>query len=177
MPKLEELPVPPASVYVVEALTSGRVTEALVEMVLRRQRASRLVVIAELFDEANAFPLLGLGVKGLLRYADVGPHLAGAIREVSRGGFWVPRVLLSRFIDLTLAGGRPRAIPTTAHLSPREREVIGLLLENLSNKEIASRLHISERTAKFHVSNLLAKHGVKRRADLILLCLAPLAKG
>ena len=37
-------------------------------------------------------------------------------------------------------------------------------------KEVAERLHISERTVKFHVSNLLAKFGVRRRADLILLC-------
>ncbi|HXU20708.1 MAG TPA: helix-turn-helix transcriptional regulator, partial [Verrucomicrobiae bacterium] len=44
------------------------------------------------------------------------------------------------------------------------------LLENLANKEVADRLHISERTVKFHVSNLLAKFGVRRRADLILLC-------
>jgi DNA-binding CsgD family transcriptional regulator len=43
------------------------------------------------------------------------------------------------------------------------------LLENFSNKEIAKRLRISERTAKFHVSNVLAKYGVRRRADLILL--------
>ena len=44
------------------------------------------------------------------------------------------------------------------------------LLENLANKEIASKLNISERTVKFHVSNLLSKFGVRRRADLILLC-------
>ena len=43
------------------------------------------------------------------------------------------------------------------------------LLENLSNKEIASKLNIAERTVKFHVSNLLNKFGVRRRADLILL--------
>lgn len=44
------------------------------------------------------------------------------------------------------------------------------MLENLSNKEIACKLNISERTVKFRVSNLLAKFGVRRRADLILLC-------
>jgi len=43
-------------------------------------------------------------------------------------------------------------------------------LENLANKEIANKLHIPERTVKFHVSNLLNKLGVRRRADLILLC-------
>jgi DNA-binding CsgD family transcriptional regulator len=48
--------------------------------------------------------------------------------------------------------------------------VLNGLLENLANKEVADRLHISERTVKFHVSNLLAKFGVRRRADLILLC-------
>jgi DNA-binding CsgD family transcriptional regulator len=48
--------------------------------------------------------------------------------------------------------------------------VLDLLLENLSNKEIAGKLKIAEPTAKFHVSNVLTKFGVHRRADLIVLC-------
>jgi DNA-binding CsgD family transcriptional regulator len=47
----------------------------------------------------------------------------------------------------------------------------------MKNKEIALRLNISERTVKFHVSNLLAKFGVRRRADLILLCYQRRAPG
>jgi len=58
---------------------------------------------------------------------------------------------------------------TVTNLSRREQEVLDSLLENLSNKEIASKLNIAERTVKFHVSNLLSKFGVRRRADLILL--------
>jgi DNA-binding CsgD family transcriptional regulator len=46
--------------------------------------------------------------------------------------------------------------------------VLDALLENQANKEIANKLNISERTVKFHVSNLLAKFGVQRRNDLIL---------
>jgi DNA-binding NarL/FixJ family response regulator len=61
-------------------------------------------------------------------------------------------------------------VDASSELSRREREVLDALLENLANKEIASRLNISERTVKFHVSNLLSKFGVRRRADLILLC-------
>ena len=57
------------------------------------------------------------------------------------------------------------------------RLVLNGLLENLANKEVADRLHISERTVKFHVSNLLAKFGVRRRADLILLCFQRRASG
>jgi DNA-binding NarL/FixJ family response regulator len=168
----EDLAVSPASVYVLEASGVGRVTEALAESLSRSQRANRLIIIAERFDEAETFPLLALGVKGLISFADAREFLARAIREVAGGGFWVPRVLLSRFVDWTLATGRPRTIRSAARLSSREREVVDLLLKNLSNKEIAVQLRISERTAKFHVSNLLAKHGVKRRADLILLGVA-----
>jgi DNA-binding NarL/FixJ family response regulator len=51
-------------------------------------------------------------------------------------------------------------------LSPREAEVLTLVSEGLLNKQIGAALHISERTSKFHVSNLLAKYGVDRRGKL-----------
>jgi DNA-binding NarL/FixJ family response regulator len=59
---------------------------------------------------------------------------------------------------------------SAGELSQREQEVLDALLGSLVNKEIGSRLNISERTVKFHVSNILSKFGVRRRADLILLC-------
>jgi DNA-binding NarL/FixJ family response regulator len=52
-------------------------------------------------------------------------------------------------------------------LSPREREVFRLILDGLANKEIATRLGISVRTAKFHVSAILRKCGVSSRLDLL----------
>ena len=52
-------------------------------------------------------------------------------------------------------------------LSPRERDVFALLLEGLSNKQIAGHLCISESTAKFHVSAILKKCGVKSRLELM----------
>ncbi len=167
---LARLPVPPAAAYVIEANTRNRATEAIVEEILSRYPDARMVVVAEKFDESNAFPLLRAGVKGLLCYSELSRYLSRAIDEVAEGGFWVPRALLSRFVDWTLASvRRPGRATATGQLSRREREVHELLMENLSNKEIAQRLHMSERTVKFHVSNLLGKHGVKRRADLILL--------
>lgn len=84
----------------------------------------------------------------------------------------MPRAMLSEFVDsvLTNASGRRLKVDTGTQLSRREQEVLDQLLENLTNKEIAGKFNISERTVKFHVSNLLAKFGVRRRADLILLC-------
>lgn len=167
---LGDFTVPSARVYIVEANARTRTTCAIVEEVLARRQGARILVAAEKFDEEDAFRLLRLGAKGLLHYAEVRDLLVRAVTEMSTGGFWVPRSLLSRFVDHTLVSFRsPRRMGTVVHLSRREQEVHRLVMENLSNKEIASQLHMSERTVKFHVSNLLGKHGVKRRADLILL--------
>jgi DNA-binding NarL/FixJ family response regulator len=166
----EGLLVPRASVFVIEAHRRHDATEALAGAIVSHHAGARLLVIAEKFAEETAFPLLRQGAKGLLTYGEVGSQLPRALRVIADAGFWVPRALLSRFVDSTLATTRrPRALPIARRLSRREQQVLELLLENLSNKEIASELHISARTAKFHVSNLLAKHGVRRRADLILL--------
>jgi DNA-binding CsgD family transcriptional regulator len=59
-----------------------------------------------------------------------------------------------------------RAIGAGVKVSRREREVLEGILQNLANKEIASRLNVSERTVKFHVSSLLAKFGVTNRMAL-----------
>jgi DNA-binding NarL/FixJ family response regulator len=166
----ERLSIPKAAVYVVEAHAHRPTTEALVVHVLSRNPTARVVLVAEKFEQGAAFPLLRLGAKGLLTFAESTEQLPRAVEEVAGGGFWVPRSLLSRFVDETLSAvRRPRGPAGPARLSRREKEVLDALLENLSNKEIASKLHMSERTAKFHVSNLLAKYGVRRRADLILL--------
>jgi DNA-binding NarL/FixJ family response regulator len=164
------LDVPKASVYVLESHGHRPTTEALVVGVLGRFPGARVVVVAEKFDPGVAFPLLRLGAKGLLTFAECSEQLARAVLEVVSGGFWVPRALLSSFVDETITSTRrPRGPAGPARLSRREKEVMDSLLENLSNKEIAAKLNMSERTAKFHVSNLLAKYGVRRRADLILL--------
>lgn len=164
------LTVPRASVYVIEAHSHREVTEAYIAAILSRYPKGRVVVIAEKLAEASTFPLLRLGAKGLLQYSEVATYLPRTLREVASGGFWVPRALLSTFVDSTLEGlYRPRAAPAGVRMSKREQEVLELLMQNLSNKEIGSKLHMSERTAKFHVSNLLAKYSVQRRADLILL--------
>jgi len=63
-----------------------------------------------------------------------------------------------------LAAGR--ALGAGVKVSRREQEVLGGVVQNLTNKEIATKLNISERTIKFHVSSLLAKFGVASRAAL-----------
>lgn len=165
-----QIKVPWAAVYVVDAHAPRPATEALVAAIQARRSESPLLFVAEKFDKASAFGLLHLGAKGLLSYPDARGQLPRALKAVAKGGFWVPRALLSSFVDSILhTGPKGRRSNWSARLSPREIQVLDLLLDNLSNKEIASKMKIAERTVKFHVSNILTKFGVHRRADLILL--------
>ena len=162
--------VPRAEVFLVDAAGSWPATAALAGSILDRHPSGIVLVVAEKFTEPSAFALLRLGAKGLIRYSEVRARLPRAVRTIAEGGYWVSRRLLSRFVDWILSRVRARQLPSvTAALSRRERDVLDALLENLANKEIATKLNISERTVKFHVSNVLAKFGVRRRADLIVL--------
>jgi DNA-binding NarL/FixJ family response regulator len=169
-PDLRNLEPPKANVYVIDAHAARQATGALLSNILERFPESRLIVVGEQHIENNTYSLLRLGVKGILTYEEARDQLIRALPLVASGGFWVPRQLLSGFVDSILTGqGRRLKTDSVANLSRREQEVLDSLLENLSNKEIASKLNIAERTVKFHVSNLLNKFGVRRRADLILL--------
>lgn len=161
--------LPPAEIYVLDAQSDRVSAEDLLAAVVRANPQAAVVVMSGEFTDASAFPLLRLGARGLIRYADVAGQLARAVEAAAMGNYWVPRHLLSRFVDSLVGrgGAGPRIAPATG-LSPREQQVLDGLLENLSNKEIGVRLNITERTVKFHVSRILAKFKVQRRADLIL---------
>jgi len=171
-PDLRHLQVPKAIVYVVDAHVARPAAGALISNILDHHTEARIIVVAEKFDAAESYSLLQMGAKGLLSYTEAREQLPRALPLVAAGGFWVPRAVLSGFVDSILGGSHSRRLKadTSADLSPREQEVLNSLLENLANKEIGNKLNISERTVKFHVSNLLGKFGVRRRADLILLC-------
>ncbi len=161
--------IPRAGVYILDPSYARR-TEVLIRSILDRHPKAKLLVFSEKLLETNVFPFLRMGVKGVLCYSEANRQLSRAVEAVAGGGFWVPRALLSRFVASILGSthGR-RPFSSSADISRREKEILDKLMENQSNKEIANNLRISERTVKFHVSNLLAKHGVQRRSDLILL--------
>ena len=171
-PDLRQLALPRAPIYVVDACGPQQATAALINNVLERYPSAKLLIISEKFNTVKSHDLLRLGAKGLLTYAEAREQLPRALPPVAAGGFWIPRAFLSTFVDSVLKSTRGRRLEmgSTGKLTRREQEVLDALLENLVNKEIGSRLNISERTVKFHVSNLLSEFGVRRRADLILLC-------
>ena len=166
------LTLPKAAVYVIDGQHSNAVL-GMIALIREHRPKAHLLVVSDDFNEQTAFPLLQAGVKGLLTYSTARQQLPCAIETVAEGRYWMPRALLSSFIHsmLDATPKAPRSEGLLKSASRREKQILEHVLDNRSNKEIASQLNISERTVKFHVSNLLAKSGVQRRTDLILLAL------
>jgi len=82
------------------------------------------------------------------------------------GDIWVPRRVLSRLIDRLLTISESSFADTSPHLTDREQEVLDLILMARSNREIAAKLGIEERTVKAHVGRLMRKTGADNRIEL-----------
>lgn len=165
-----------ASLYIVDGQLPRPTEESVISTITHQYPKSRIVILAESFPKTDAFRLLRLGVKGLLRYRELEPALPEALETVASGGLWVSRALLSRFLDEMVSRSPRRIATSNAAVSVREREVLACVLDGSSNKHIACHLHIAERTVKFHVSNLLAKFEVRSRQELIRHCLSYVAE-
>jgi len=167
---LETGSIPRADVYVVDIEGPLPQVAPTVSEMIRQRPSALFLATAAVFNEANTFPMLRLGIKGIIEHAALEQQLIQAIDTVVAGGYWVPRIILSDFVSSILkTSPHPRLERSSVDLSRRESEVMNALMDNRSNKEIATDLNISERTVKFHVSNVLRKFHVRRRADLILL--------
>jgi DNA-binding NarL/FixJ family response regulator len=158
----------------------------------------RVVVLTTFDDDENVFGALRAGASGFL-VKDVEPEeLLQAVRVVARGDALlapsVTRSLIAAFTARSAGpgpgpghgpvpggtGGGPTARPHPergappglATLTDREREVVALVAEGLSNEEIAARLVVSPLTAKTHVSRAMIKLAARDRAQLVVLAYA-----
>jgi DNA-binding NarL/FixJ family response regulator len=119
---------------------------------------TRILVLSQYVEERYALELIGASAEGvgyLLkdRVADVSEFL-DAVRRVAGGG-----TALDPEVIAQLLGRRRRGSPLDA-LSPREREVLGLMAEGRSNAAIASQLVVTEGAVEKHISNIFAKLGL-----------------
>jgi DNA-binding NarL/FixJ family response regulator len=125
-----------------------------------------IVALTSFVEEARVTAALEAGAAGfILKDADA-DDVADAIRAAHRGEVHLdPAVaaLLARRVR-----ERAAAVPVSEPLTEREREVLGLVARGLSNKAIAERLVITERTARTHVSNILGKLGLASRTQAAL---------
>jgi DNA-binding NarL/FixJ family response regulator len=139
---------------------------AALPRLLALEPAPRVVVLTSFGGDEQVLAALRAGAAGWLG-KDVPPaELEAAIRTVHRGGSVLDPAIASRVLaEVSSPGGGD---PGLEQLTTREREVLGLLGLGLSNKDLAARLFVAEKTVKTHVSAVLAKLHLTDRTQAAL---------
>lgn len=133
---------------------------------LREQApATRAIVLTSFLDEDQVLPAIRAGAAGYL-LKNVGPQeLARAVRAAHAGEALIDPTVAARLVD-TLAD--EKVDDRYESLTGREREVLDLIGDGLSNKRIALELGVAEKTVKTHVTHVLAKLGLADRTQAAL---------
>jgi DNA-binding NarL/FixJ family response regulator len=135
--------------------------------------APRIIILTTFDLDEYVYAALQSGACGFL-LKDVTPeHLVGAVRTVAAGDALLAPSITRRLVErYARPASSPAAVASAAalgDLTPRETEVFGLLARGLSNGEIAESLVVSEATVKSHVAGILAKLGLRNRAQAVVL--------
>ncbi|MFJ6657055.1 response regulator [Streptomyces sp. NPDC091377] len=143
-----------------------------------RELRSRMPELACLmltsFDDEDALlDAIMAGASGYVLKQIRGSDLISAVRTVASGQSMLDPATTARLMRSLRAdpaeSQTPAIAPELASLSPRERDILALIGDGLTNREIGKKLYLSEKTIKNHISRLLAKLGVQRRVQAAVL--------
>lgn len=131
----------------------------------QRQPEVNILVLSAMQDDTTVRAMLEAGAVGYVLKDSLARDLAATIRATHAGN----AVFSQRITDRLLQNSQPAPISQGFGLTERELEVLKLMAEGLNNGELAARLHISQSTVKFHITNILDKMGVATRPEAIVL--------
>jgi two-component system, NarL family, nitrate/nitrite response regulator NarL len=137
-------------------------------------KGARVILVTGVRAPEEYYRAMQLGVAGVVSKAQAADVLLQAIEKVYAGEVWLEPAMVARLLNemsRQRAVGKEQVDPQVAkiaRLSLREREVVTLIGEGLYNKQIATRLSISETTVSHHLTSIFAKLGLANRFDLVI---------
>lgn len=134
-------------------------------------RPTKVLVLSTFGDDESVFPALRAGAQGYLLKHAAPQDLATAIRRVAAGDAWLDPSIAGGVIE-RLAQVPERALDASELrkvLTRRELEVLALIAQGLSNRQICEKLFVSEATIKTHVARVIMKTGCRDRAQVVAL--------
>ena len=136
--------------------------------IVAQRPTARVVVLTTFDDDDHLYPSLAAGACGFLVKDATPEELLDGVRRAAAGESPFSSAVLRRLIGQAV---RNQGTPVQQHIegvTDRERDVLALVAEGLSNPEIATRLHLGVTTVKTHVANLMTKTGSANRVQLAL---------
>ncbi len=136
---------------------------------IRKERPDTRVVFLSMYDDEDYLAeCVDMGASGYILKESPSDQLVTAIREVHRGGSYLSPRLLTRLVDDFRTQGRgPARQPRFGTLTKREREILKMLAEGKSVKEIAAAFDLSVKTVEAHKFNLMRKLDIHNKAQLV----------
>ena len=127
----------------------------------------RALILTSYDDDEALFAAILAGASGYVLKQITGHDLLDTVRRVAAGQSMIDPALTARVLE-RVRNGAPEA-SELAGLTEREREILELIAEGLTNRQIGERLFLAEKTVKNYVSSLLAKLGLERRTQAAVL--------
>lgn len=125
----------------------------------------RIVVVTASEDENDIAQAVEAGVFGYVLKGTTGPDMRSIVRSVNMGENVIPNDMFGRLLGMLRDKATALDKERDINLSRQETQVLQLLAQGLSNREIGQRLGITERTVKFHLSNTFTKLNVRNRVE------------
>jgi DNA-binding NarL/FixJ family response regulator len=158
-------------VLVVDLMMPGLSGLDATREVARRFPATRIVVLSMYCDDAYVVEALRNGASGYVLKDASAQELVAAIRAAAEGRHYLSAPFSQQPLETYLQKAKETRVDPYDTLTAREREVLHLAAEGLSNAEMAARLHISPRTAETHRASVLRKLRLKGQTDLVRFAL------
>jgi len=160
------------------AIVDGRLPDGTGIDVCREVKAQHpdiaFLILTSFDDDEALFSAIMAGAAGYVLKEIRGNDLVSAIRTVAAGGSLLSPSVTQRVLARLREG--PKEDPVLVELSAREREILGLVAEGLTNRQIGSRIHLSEKTVKNYVSSILEKLSLTSRTQAAVLAVKHLGQ-
>ncbi|HEX3034166.1 MAG TPA: response regulator [Thermodesulfobacteriota bacterium] len=138
----------------------------ILEFLGKKSPKTKLLLLLHAADESEVINILALGVHGCLTDASNKEQFVQAVRAVSKGWIWMDVQFITHVLTRLLPQ-RKEKIALKSKLTKREEEIVNLVVQGYSNKQISVNLFIAENTVKTHLANIFNKLEVTNRIQLI----------
>jgi DNA-binding NarL/FixJ family response regulator len=123
----------------------------------------KCLMLTSFADDEALFQAIMAGASGYLLKQLKGDDIVNAVQRVSQGQSLLDPAVTARVLERLREG--PEEDEALARLTDQERRILELIAEGLTNRQIAERIHLAEKTVKNYVSNVLSKLGMERRTQ------------